>query len=547
MGDTLVLGPRTVSEFRIQYQRAEDGNVPDFPGSPEIQRPSSISGPSASAPATWGENKISISESITHNFNWAGSHSIKFGTQDQFVRGNAYIATFFQGQYIFSTDLPFNANNPVTYPVQYTYASGNATAPMGNNIVSFHFNDEWRPVSRLSVNLGVRYDLERGPVVNVFPSRNANFAPRLSFAWTPFKDRKTVIRGGFGQFYMREYGNLGVNLYNIGAPPPFGVGTVSVLTITNPGYPDPFGPNPNNKGGSSPPLKAGAFSDHTEKTPFSNQASFGIQREFGGGVALTVDFVQVLGEHMPEIFDHNAPDSQGIRPIVGWGELYSYQSSGRTWYDAMHLTLEKRFSHGNQVLVSYTWSKTEDTLWPLYVNQSGAGPQCWCNTAAEKAVSASSGSNAAYFLPNYLKVSGVQHLPFGLLGSTVFTYFSPQRYNITTGRANDAGILSLRPNWVPTNTGNARYVDPGVAPNVQGNLGRNAGIFGGGYASLDLRVSKTLKFRERYSVALLMEGFNVTNRTNYSGYQGNLRSAIFGKPTAAYDPRQLQFGAKFDF
>ncbi|MEO8026725.1 MAG: hypothetical protein ABI823_09630, partial [Bryobacteraceae bacterium] len=334
-----------------------------------------------------------------------------------------------------------------------------------------------------------------------------------------------------------------------GAPAPYGIGVRSITTINNPGYPDPNGPNPNVTT-ISKPLKTGAYSDGTEQSPYSDQVSFGYSRQLPGNFALTTDFVHVHGKHYPRPFDHNAPDPvTGVRPIAGYGLLYNYSTTGQTWYDALFVTIEKRFSRGNQVLVSYTLSKTQDTLWPLFATQTGAGPQSWSNPDnAEKAYSATSGLNADDHEPNRVTVNGLQKLPFGFQFAGIYTYFSPRRYNITTGRDNNGdGVLSDRPNFDASKTGNARYVDPGVGPGVAGNLPRNAGIWSKGYQVLNLRLSKQFKIKEKARLELIMEGFNVFNHVNFSSFSGNIRSSLFLQPTAAFDPRQLQFGAKFDF
>lgn len=558
--DTLLIGPRSVNEVRVQFQRREAGNIPDQPGRPEIVRPSTTSGSPVSTPATWNENKTSISENFTHLFTAGGSHSVKMGTQLQFVRGDVLTRTFDNGQFVFSTDKPFNAADPATYPITYNFASGDPTATLNNNLYAFHINDEWRPVSRLTLNLGLRYDIESGPLVKLFPSSNANIAPRLSFAWSPTASRNLVIRGGYGRFYFRLYGNLGTNLYAAGAPPPYGIGPRTQIAIVNPGYPDPNGLNPN-VSKLSTPLKTGAVVAGTEQSPYSDDISFGVQKQLRGGYAVTVDYVRNRGKHYPRPFDRNAPDpTTGIRPIAGYAELYNYDTSGQTWYDAMYATIEKRFSHGSQFLVSYTLSSTKDTLWPLFASQSGAGPQSWSNpNTAEKAFSSSatSGSNSDSHEPNRLVLNGLQKLPYGFQFSGIYTYFSPRRYNITTGRDNNGdGIVADRPNFLAASSASGCsgvyrdggcYIDPGLGPGVAGNLERNAGIWARGYSVLSLRVSKDFKIKERGKLELIMEGFNALNRANYSSYSGNIRSALFMSPLAAYDPRQLQFGAKFDF
>lgn len=566
VGDTYVFGPKAINDFRFQFQRHKGGNTADTPGLPEINRPSTTSGTPTSTPAIWDENKASFSDAFTRNFTGGGEHALKLGMQMQVVRGNTVVSQYPNGRFIFSTDAPFNAAVASTYPIQYDFTSGNPVASLDNFVYSFHVNDAWRPTSRLTVNLGLRYDNEHGPLVDLFPASNKNFAPRVSFAWSPTAAHDWVVRGGYGRFYYRMYGNLGTNLTIAGAPAPYGNACCQIITIFNPGYPDPYGKNPNNSSVATP-LKTGAFSCVTlgnppirpscgnQATPHADDLSFGVGKQFAKGFSINVDYLRNKGTNLARPFDQNAPNpTTGVRAIAGYSELYTYDNSGESWYNALMVKVEKRFSHGSTFLVSYTASKNQDTMWPLFVNQAAAGPQSWQNPSAEKAFSAGSGGNSDYYEPNRGTFSGLQQLPWGIQFSGIFTYFSPLRFNITTGRDNNSdGVLADRPNFsqgsscsgVLVNSG--CYTDPGTGPSVAGNLPRNAGIFTRGFASLDLRVAKSLKFKERYSLQLLMEAFNIVNRTNYSSFQGNIRSSLFYRPTAAYDPRQMQFGAKFTF
>jgi hypothetical protein len=210
------------------------------------------------------------------------------------------------------------------------------------------------------------------------------------------------------------------------------------------------------------------------------------------------------------------------------------------WYDGLMVKLDKRMSHHFQASVAYTLSKTMDDTWPEYITQGG-GPQAWYNPAAEKALSATSGLNADDDERHHLTVSGLVQLPLGFELSGVMQAASKRRFNITTGRDNNGdGVLADRPNVV-----NGAYVDPGTGPGVQGNLGKNAGI-AGDYFSLDLRLAKVFTIKQ-VGLRLIGEAYNVTNRVNYSAYQGNIRSNLFNQPISARRPRTIQLGAQIDF
>ena len=339
----------------------------------------------------------------------------------------------------------------------------------------------------------------------------------------------------------RFAGNLGVNMVVGGALPPDGIGTVAQTVIAFPGYPDPNGPNPQRTGTAATPLKQGGFSDGNEQTPYADQVSIGVARELWGDFAVTLDYVSTRGKHNARAFDTNFPDPvTGLKPRPDFAQYWTYDTNGRMWYDGLMVRLEKRPSYNYQFTVSYTLSKTQDDTWPLFITQRG-GPQAWWNPDAEKALSATSGLNADDDERHRIVTSGVVNLPWGFDLSGVITARSARRFNITTGRDNNGdGVLADRPNLV-----NGAYVDSGTGPGVTGNLGKNAGETGG-YFAIDGRLSKAFQIKA-IRLKFLAEAYNLTNQVNYTGYQGNIRSALFNQPIAAGRPRSFQLGAQVDF
>lgn len=536
-----VISPTVVNDLRVQFQRRYQRSTPNTPEGPEIRRPSSITGRTSNSPFGWDENKLQINDSITKV---AGNHSIKGGANIQVLFNSDWVAEFFfGGQYVFDTDQPFDPNIAATYPIRYTGATGVPAASLNNTILALFVEDSWKVTRKFTLNLGLRYDREAGDVVNVyknFPDNN-NIAPRISFAWTPTEDRRTSIRGGYGRFFYRLYGNQGVNMIVQGAPPPDGIGTVNQRVTVFPGYPDPSGPNPRRPATVPTPLKQGGFSDGNEVTPYADQVSIGVARELSADFALSADYVSNRGKNNARASDRNYPDPvTGLKPKPDFGQYWTYDTTGRMWFDGLLVRLEKRMSHGYQFTASYTLSKVMDDTWPLFITQGG-GPQAWWNPGAEKALSASSGLNADNDERHRLVVSGVVKLPFNFDLSGVITTRSARRYNITTGRDNNGdGVLADRPNLV-----NGAYVDPGTGPGVTGNLGKNAGITGD-YFTADARLAWGAAIRDK-RFRVMFEAYNLTNRVNYTAYQGVIQSALFQQPIAAGRPRSFQLGAQFDF
>lgn len=546
LSDVGVLSPGVVNTLRIMWQNNDRKAIPNAAQGPQIQRPSSQTGRNAGGNFGQLEKKIQIADSLTRV---SGDHTTKAGLSVAHVYGSDwYFETNFGGAYVFDTDKPFNPADPTTYPIRYSLGSGNAHASINVTSLAMFAEDSWKVNNNFTANVGLRYERDSGDAVNTFKSfpDNNNIAPRLSFAWTPGSDKKTSVRGGVGRFYYRLNGNLGVNMIVQGAPPPVGIGTVNNTTLAFPGYPDPKGTNPRGPTVQTNPLKTGYISNGEEQTPYADQVSFGVARELGGDFAISADYVNTRGKHYARAVDTNFPDPvTGIKPRADYAQLAVFETDGHMWYDGLLVRLEKRMSHRYQFSLAYTLSKTEDDTWCEFITQ-GCGPQAWYNYKGDVERAPSAGTiggslNSDDDERHHVTLSGLVRLPFGFDLSGVLQYNSKRRYNITTGRDNNGdGVLADRPNLV-----NGQYVDPGTGPGVQGNLPKNAGI-GPDYFAIDARLAKVVTFKTK-SFRLIGEAFNLTNRANMNGYQGNIRSATFGQAISARRPRTIQVGAQFDF
>jgi hypothetical protein len=204
--------PTTQNEARVQWNYYNFDVIPNEPAQVGLQIPSFIN--------NVGTNIFLPNLTILRRYEFAdnftkihGSHTLKFGAYE-LLRGNHTEShTFFPGRFVFGTlpgglISPYLATtgiNPLQsasfgLPEVYQQGFGNPTYPYYTRpLTSFYAQDSWKIAPNFVLNYGLRYDLD----TQFLPltTYKKDFGPRVSFAWDPFKDHKTVIRGGYGIFY----------------------------------------------------------------------------------------------------------------------------------------------------------------------------------------------------------------------------------------------------------------------------------------------------------------------------------------------------------
>jgi hypothetical protein len=259
------------------------------------------------------------------------------------------------------------------------------------------------------------------------------------------------------------------------------------------------------------------------------------------------------------IFDAAAAGSlRTPGPISPFGDVSAQLSDGNSNYNAMNLELKRRFSNNFQFLASYTWSHSIDDSSDL---QTLLKPQDNRNFRGERADSLFDQRHRFVF-------SGVLTSPGSWRGSDSFMqrFFadftlapiveisSGRPFNILTGTDTNGDLQSS--NDRPSVADDGTLFLPTTAF-TSGSLGRNRGITHS-YASFDLRVSRIVRLGERVRLNLIAEGFNLFNRFNEAAAspffqdvrafgQRDGAGRYFSRSTAAFDPRQFQFGLKIDF
>ena len=198
-----VISSDTLNEARFQYStQVNDITQVNCPGCAFIIRPTLISGKLPNQPQSFTEDRYQFLDSLSFS---RGNHYFKAGVDYSHINIDAFVPQGFDGEFIFTTDAPFNAADPATYPLLFQGGGGNPNITLSNNVVALFLQDEWRVSPYLTLNVGLRWDYED----QVYVEHDwQNFGPRLHFAWDPTKDGKTSVRGGFGIYYDQVFLNV---------------------------------------------------------------------------------------------------------------------------------------------------------------------------------------------------------------------------------------------------------------------------------------------------------------------------------------------------
>ncbi len=514
------LGPSVFNELRVQFRRSELGAPPIDETGPAVN----ISGVANFGTATFSPTRRDIdlfqaSDAVTYV---TGSHSLKVGGEFIYNDLSIDFPGAMQGVYSFNNLAAFLAGN---YS-QYQQAFGSPTLRQSNPNVGFFAKDEWRVNRRLTLNLGARYDLQFLP--DPIRTDTNNFSPRIGFAYSP--DDKTVVRGSFGFYYdripTRATSNAlqrdGVNYY------------VAIFSPTTAGA--PVFPNILNTAPSSLAIKPSITRiDPNIENGESTQASLQIERELPWKISASIGYMHLRGRHIILSRNVNVPTcsdaSQNLcRHDPNFGNISYMESSGDSWYDGAFLTLGKRHGNWLETRFSYTFSKSLDNAGNFFFSS----PQNNFDLRGNKGLSDNDQRHRLTFSGSLSAPqqgrSTLNRIVKGVQLSWIYSYASALPFNVQLGFDRNGD----------TNN-NDRPV----------GVGRNTGR-GFDFSSLDLRLSKKFGFGETRSLELLVEGFNVLNRSNFT-VPNNIYGAgtsplpSFGRPTQAFDPRQIQLGFRFAF
>lgn len=516
------VGARSLNEARFQIRRSRLA----APAIDQIGAAVNISGAASFGTATSSPTARDIDlYQLTDSFSAAfEKHSLKGGVEFLYNDLNIEFPGAIQGVYTFNNLANFLSGN---YS-QFQQAFGAPSQKQENPNFGIFAQDEWKLRRNLTLNFGLRYDLQFLPAP--IKTDTDNLAPRFGFAYSP--DEKTVIRGSFGNYYDRIPTRATSNaLQRDGSKY-----IVVILSRTSPGA--PVFPNILN----APPSVLTTKPSITRIDPeiensSSVQANLQIERELPFGATASIGYLYLRGSHIILSRNVNVPrcapavDPNLCRPDSNFGNISRYEGSGDSYYNGMVLSFNKRQGNWATTRVSYTLSKSIDDAGNFFFST----PQNNFNLRGERGLSDNDQRHrltlsGTFNTPRTIDSVFVRNVFGGFQLSYIFSYASRLPFNVLAGSDLNGD----------SNNNDRPF-----------GLGRNTGR-GFDFASFDLRLSRRFQLTERLNLELLAEGFNLFNRANYTVPNNTYGTGVaplaaFGQPTAAFDPRQIQFGFRLNF
>ncbi len=604
---TTVKGTKWVNELRFGYNRFNQPQIPVNKGPAEIVPlqgfvktfvPFNVSGFDQIGSGGEFKRVVNVYNYIDNMSYLAGNHQMKWGADIRRYLFNAF--TNSPNSFDFDgtrTGNPF-ADFLLGLPSRaVSVSSGPDRGVPGGNPRKFemalYWQDDWKVTSRLTLNYGVRWEFYKRIVEKrnrqstwvascncireagsgIDPSLTSgdhnNFAPRFGFAYRPFGNDRTVLRGSSGVFYDSDMRHNFEVINN----PPFVLNRV-FTSAQIPGGLSLNNPFPNVAGAGGATLSPGAFPSEYRDT-YAEHFNLGIQHELVQGLLLDVSYVgnHTLKARRGRNLNQPIPGT-GVRPYAGFANITLNEQAGSSVYSSMQTRVEKRFSSGLTFLSSYTWGHAIDDR---PGQGSASSVQNYYNFRAER-------GDADFDVRHRLTVSSVFQLPFGrgrrfgkdwnpvlaavlggwgVNGIGTFQGGRPVTISLTTNPSGSLlGAGADRPNFVPgaslvpSNQGPDNWINRDAftipATGTFGNAGRNIAR-GPTFKNLDFSFSKTMSISESRSLQLRGEFFNVTNHPNFALPNARWAATVAGAPNFGRitqtqgNERQIQVGLRLQY
>lgn len=536
------------------------------------------------------ERRWQFADSMTHS---RGNHNLKFGIDINY--NNDRIDNIFNefGAYSYTNLVNYLSDfgNPAGRRYStFDQAAGLAKYELNTTDYNFFIQDDWRISSRLTLNLGLRYEIYKLPEPLVpnnaaatlaagtatvpqrftqdqansiiaqtqrIPEDKNNVGPRIGFAYDLTGDGKTSVRGGYGIYYGRIPNSfISSALTSTGAPgsqvsirvtPTTVIRDAANNIIPNPIYPNVLSGTPNTG------LLTAIVAAPNLSNPMIHQADVVIEREIARNTVVSASYLFSAGRSLPQFVDLNLPlssttksytvvggpfDGQtvttpfitGARPISSLGGIIQVEGTSESNYNALVLQANRRLTDGLQFQINYTFSKATDTG-----QRSGTFAPTFPVPLDPQNIELERG-RSLFDIPHRFVASAVWAIrPYGLEDSRV-------------GRAIFGGF-QIAP-IVTLSSGRLEQATIGGAAGGGGTAGALTGS-GGAFrpffternplrrpstAVVDLRVSRRFRIKEGMNFEALIEAFNLFNRANVTDVDDLFYSLTAATNTLTFNP-----------
>ncbi len=555
---------------------------------------------------------------IDNNFFWTkGRHQFKFGQHYIKRLTSPYTNIAPRGNLNFG-------NNFTNDPRNNTGGSGMATLLTGyltgasrgallepyyqtNHEMAFFFQDDFKVNRRLTLNLGVRYEIYtpdkeiRDRLVNVDrvglrlvyanedgtsravnkSTQYGNVGPRVGLAYDLLGNGKTVFRAGYGLSHFPEpvtaNGQLGIQvpyIFTQNIVPEVNPVDFNAVPVINRPFPAIQTIKPRTTAELNAANPGGQGHDYNNLTGYAQHWSANVQRQVTSTLLAEVAYAGSRGVHVMINLPLNevqpGPGSQAsrrlIQPLNNITAINIFAPRNMSTYHGLLTKVEKRFSHGLQGLFSYTWSKAID-----FGGSAGSGGGSTGGPQTITCIRCGRGASG-YDVKHRAVTSVVYDIPFGKgrkfanLGGPVDWIIGGWRVNtittLSTGRAFTVnlqqGVNNGAPSW-PDRIGKGTLSNPGPfrwfdetafaapAQNTYGNVARGV-LYAPGQVQFDTSFVKNFRFKERFNAQFRAEAFNLFNTPQFGFPNASIGSPTVGRITSTIaDSRDMQLALKFEF
>jgi len=617
------IGPTLVNEARVKIGEEDNYqfSTPPLPGEPTT----GLNGRSPSVAITNGltfgkpnflertHNPLERNYQFTDNVTLThGNHTLKWG--GDFLRTNDVLDNLFQegGVYAYNNinDFIVDYTNWTTndalrtaggvcststrlagrcYTSNFAQGFGQPRFEFNTTDLAFYLQDDWRWSPRLTVNIGLRYEVElmpdpqipnpTFPQTNQFPTDKNNFGPRGGFAYDLTGDGKTSVRGGIGVYYGRLINSTISNaITNTGmdrGQVQFFINPNSAGPIVPPIFPNviPTPASVANPSGSSLAGSSIVVLEPDLHLPMIIQGDFVFEREIARNTSVSASYLTSRGRFLPVFINKNiAPATQSATLTVASGEftgqsvtvpvftsrlnpaffnITEVRGAVESTYHALVLQANRRLTRGLQFQSNYTFSRAKDTGQTSITFSAANTPTDPFNLNLDRGVT-------DFNIPHRFVVSAVWSPTVTSDNAGVRAIFDGWTIapivTAQSGRPYSAGVsgrpLSAALNASITGSGGDSYFLP---------LGRNS-FSQPKIVNFDARLSRRFKFTESTNLEVLIEGFNVFNRTHITSVNTTAFSiagsslvpvSSFGTDSATgnsiFRERQVQWALRFNF